>query len=211
VGPQVAASLGRLGLPSADLFVFHGVSDLPAWRRLAAPAGPFAALGAEIRAGRARFRGVSSHHPDVLAEAIPSGLCDVVMLPIGPFADPRYEREILPLARAKGVGTIGFKAFGAGKLLADTEGYQRPIAGRPGSPASRDLPHLDVATCVRYAMTADPDVVLLGLSTPAEQDEAFEAAEAFREPLAPPALAGIRRRAARAIAGKGRVWWNPGP
>src|SRR5690242_9033536 len=39
VGPQVDASLARLGLDDADAFVFHGVSSLATFHRLAEPGG----------------------------------------------------------------------------------------------------------------------------------------------------------------------------
>src|SRR6185369_9744076 len=77
VAPQLEESLGRLRT-QVDLFVFHGVSSLEAWQKLASPGGAFDELGALVRAGKARFRGISCHHPEVLLAAIPSGLCDVV-------------------------------------------------------------------------------------------------------------------------------------
>ena len=216
VAPQVRESLDRLGLPAVDLFVFHGVSTLPAWEALVAPGGGMEQLLAEQRAGRTRFRGLSSHHPEVLLAALGSGTCDVVMFPIGPFADPRYEREVLPLARRLGVGTVCFKTFGAGKLLCDTEGYQRPLQARPrgkvssgGGAPTRELPHLEVQECLDYTLTLDPDVALLGLSFPGEQDQAFAAAEAFAGPLGEEALQDLRARAAAAMQGKGACWWNP--
>jgi 1-deoxyxylulose-5-phosphate synthase len=138
------------------------------------------------------------------------------MFPIGPWVDPRYETDVLPLARARGVGTVCFKTFGAGKLLADTEGYQRPLQARPrgkvssgGGAPTRELPHLSVRECVQYTLTRDPDVALLGLSFPNEQDEAFAAAADPGPPLDEAGLAAIRARAARAIEGKGRCWWDP--
>ena len=85
-----------------DLFLFHGVSTLEDWRQ----------LRFEELAGLSRFRGISSHNPAVLREAIPSGFCDVVMFPIGAAVDERYITEILPLARQHRVGTIGIKTFG---------------------------------------------------------------------------------------------------
>jgi 1-deoxyxylulose-5-phosphate synthase len=215
--PQVDGSLGRLRLEQVDLFVFHGVSELEDWRRIAAPGGGMEQLGACVREARCRFRGISSHDPDVLREAIASGTCDVVLFPVGPFVDSRYEREVLPMAREHGVGTVCFKTFGAGKLLGDTEGYSRPLAARPRGKVSSggrepvdapELPHLSVEECVRYTLTADPDVALLGLSFPNEQDAAFAAAAAF-SPLAGPERELIRRRAAEAVQGKGRCWWNP--
>ncbi len=170
VAAQLDGSLARLGVDAVDLLVFHGVSDVDAWRRLEARGGGMAELGDEIARGRARFRGISSHHPDVLDLALASSLCDVVMFPVGPFCDPRYVLEILPRARALGVGTISFKTFGAGKLVGDTEGYGRPLPPRPrgatGGGEDAAAParvHLSVEECVRYTLTCDPDVALLGL------------------------------------------------
>lgn len=214
--PQVEESLERLELAGVDLFVFHGVSTLEDWRRIASPGGGMEQLADCVRRGRCRFRGISSHSPEVLREAIGSGTCDVVLFPIGPFADARFEREALPLARARGVGTVCFKTFGAGKLLGDTEGYGRPLSVRPrgklssgGAPPTGEpeLPHLSVEECVRYTLTVDPDVALLGLSFPNEQDAAFAAAAAFT-PLEAAAREELRRRAAEAVRGKGPCWWN---
>ncbi|OHD73065.1 MAG: aldo/keto reductase [Spirochaetes bacterium RBG_13_68_11] len=217
VTPQVEASLARLQIDHADLFVFHGVSKPEDWSRLAAPGGGMEQLEDCVRRGRCRFRGISSHNPGVLLGAIASGSCDAVLFPIGPFADPRYEREVLPLARERGVGTVCFKTFGAGKLLGDTEGYGRPLSVRPRGKLSSgggalsgepECPHLSVDECVRYTLTVDPDVALLGLSFPNEQDAAFAAAAAFA-PLSEARMEDARRRAAEAVKGKGPCWWNP--
>ncbi|KFE66774.1 aldo/keto reductase [Hyalangium minutum] len=213
---QVEESLGRLKLDAVDLFAFHNVSELKVWERLAAPGGGMEELGRCVRAGKARFRGISSHHPDVLKAALETGLCDVVMFPIGPFCHPRYVEEILPRARSKGVGTVCFKTFGAGKLLGDTEGYGRPLQARPRGKVSSggqeapapSLPHLSVEECVRYTLTVDPDVSLLGMSFTNEQDAALAAAAAF-QPLSAGQLSEVRRKAALAIEDKGAVWWDP--
>ena len=217
VGPQVDASLKALGLETADLFVFHEVSQPAQWTRIADRG--MEELERCRAAGKVRFRGVSSHHPEVLRAALDSGLCDVVMFPVGPFVHRRYVEEILPRARQKGVGTICFKTFGAGKLLGDTTGYNQPLEARPrgkfssgGKAVSAEpqLPRLTVAECLHYTLTLNPDVTLLGLSFPNEQDAAFRAFEEF-QPLGKDALSEIATRAAAAIEGKGRCWWNPEP
>lgn len=217
IAPQVEKSLRRLGMEWVDLFVLHGLSSLEGWERAAAPGGAMEALAACVHAGKVRFRGISSHHPEVLRRAIASGLCDVVMFAVGPHCDVRYTEEILPLARRRGVGTVCFKTFGAGKLLGDTPGYSQPLKERPrgklssGGVASAGepvLPHLSVEECLHYTLTLDPDVALLGLSFPNEQDAAFAAAARFR-PLTAEQMADIRRRAAEAVRDKGRVWWDP--
>ena len=218
VGPQVDASLARLGLDHADAFVFHNLSSFETFERLREPGAGFEQLADCVRAGKARFRGISSHEPRVLRAALEAGLCDVVMFPAGPFVDARYVEEILPLAKSGGVGTVCFKTFGAGKLLGDTAGYNQPLKQRPrgklssgGSDvADTQLPRLTVEECLHYTLTLDPDVALLGLSYPNEQAAAFAAARTFR-PLSGGQMEDIRRRAALARANKGPCWWNPDP
>jgi len=216
IAPQIDASLQGLNLPHTDAFVLHGLSSMDGWRNASAPGGSLEQLAAATRAGKTRFRGISSHHPDVLAAAILSGLIDIAMFPIGPFVDSRYLTDILPLAQKHRVGTVCFKTFGAGKLLGDTEGYQRPLSQRPRgkissggqSDSAPTLPRLSVEECLHYTLTLDPDVALLGLSFPNEQDAAFAAFQTFK-PLTDAQLADIRTRAQTAIAQKGPCWWNP--
>ncbi len=217
VGQQVNASLKALQLQTVDLFVFHVVSEMEQWNRIAGPGGGMEQLAKCVGKGQARFRGISSHHPKVLLAALNSGLCDVVMFPIGPFVDRRYLDQVLPLARQKGTGTICFKTFGAGKLLGDTTGYNRLLEARPRGKFSSggselagqsELPRLSVADCLHYTLTVGPDVALLGLSFANEQEAAFKALQGFR-PLDGRAMEDVRRRAATAIEGKGDCWWNP--
>lgn len=218
VAPQIEASLARLGLDHTDLFVFHNLSDPAAFDQLSHPGGGFDQLADAVRAGHCRFRGVSSHNPDVLRAALDAGVCDVVMFPVGPFVDDRYVTDVLPRAKAAGVGTVCFKTFGGGKLLGDTSGYNQPLKTRPRGKVSSGgtddgtavLPRLSVEDCLHYTLTLDPDVALLGLSYPNEQDAAFAAAQSFR-PLDEAALADVRRRAAEARRDKGPCWWNPAP
>jgi aryl-alcohol dehydrogenase-like predicted oxidoreductase len=214
--PQVGASLERLGLASVDLFVFHSVSALDTFERLVAPGGAWQELEACRAAGKCRFIGLSSHDPGVLRAALDRQEADVLLFPIGPFVDARYTDEILPLARARNIGSVCFKTFGAGKLLGDSSGYGRPLAERPrgklssgGSDAATPLlPRLSVDECVAYTLTHDPDVALFGMSFPNEQDAALAAASRAR-PLTRDQLSDVRQRAAEAIQGKGECWWNP--
>jgi aryl-alcohol dehydrogenase-like predicted oxidoreductase len=218
IHPQIDDSLGRLQLDHADAFVFHNLSKREVFERLCQPGGGFEQLADAVRAGKCRFRGISSHDPDVLRAALIAGVCDVVMFPVGPFVDPRYVADILPLAKSLGVGTVCFKTFGAGKLLGDTAGYNQPLAPRSPAKESSDgaddhvprLPRLTVAECLHYTLTLDPDVTLLGLSNPYEQDAAFAAARSFR-PLGEAEMADIRCRAVEARRDKGPCGWNPDP
>src|SRR5690606_16959854 len=216
VARQIGESLERLGLDAADAFVLHGVRSLEQWDELARPGGGWGELEACRAQGGCRFVGISAHDPAALRAALTSNKLDIALFPVGPYVDTRYVDEILPLARTLRVGTVCFKTFGAGKLLGDTEGYGRPLANRPrgklssggAEESSPTLPRLSVSECVHYTLTLDPDVALLGMSFPNEQDAALAAAESF-QPLSAEAMASIRERAAHAIAHKGPCWWNP--
>jgi 1-deoxyxylulose-5-phosphate synthase len=218
VAPQIAGSLGRLGMDRTDAFVFHNLSDMAVFRELMHPHGGFAQLAECVERGLTRFRGISSHSPEVLHAAIDAGVCDIVMFPLGPFVDTRYVTEILPLASRHDVGTVCFKTFGAGKLLGDSVGYNQPLQHRPRgklSSGGRDdttalLPRLSVEECLHYTLTLDPDVALLGLSFANEQEQAFAAARSFT-PLDSDRMTDIRLRAVEARRGKGPCWWNPDP
>lgn len=235
VAPQAEASLRRLSLECVDLFVLHGLSSLDDWLRASADGGAMEQLGECIRRGECRLCGISSHDPATLTAALRSGLCDVVMFPVGPFVDRRYIDEVLPMARQLGVGTVCFKTFGAGKLLGDTQGYGRPLQRRPRNKLSSGgraepriahthatadaeaplqpestpmMPFLSVEDCLHYTLTCEPDVALLGMSFPNELDAAVEAARHFT-PLSHERMAEISLEAARAAEGKGECWWNP--
>lgn len=208
VAAQVEGSLARLQMDHTDLFVFHGLSRIEDWERLLAPGGGMEQLDRCERAGKTRFKGLSSHDPLTLVTALESGLCDVVMFPVGAHVNAGYLRDVLPLARRLGVGTVCFKTFGAGKLVADTRGYGRPVEGRAEVPSHPTMPHLGVAECVRFTLTCDPDVALLGMSSVEEVELAVRAALAF-EPLNAGEVDEITGRAAAAVAGKGRCHWDP--
>lgn len=214
---QLNESLARLGFAYLDAYVFHGLSDMDEYRRLTQPGALFDETRALKARGHIRHMGISSHHPDVLAQAIRDGWCDVVLFPVGAFVDMRYINETLPLCRTHDVGSICFKTFGAGKLVADTTGYGAPLTQRPrgkrssgGVDRDGDDTRLTPAECVHYTLTVNPDVALLGMSFPNEQDHVFDAYSCFT-PLTPAQMDSVAQRAVVARAGKGPCWWNPNP
>jgi aryl-alcohol dehydrogenase-like predicted oxidoreductase len=90
IAPQVDGSLRRLQMEHADLFVFHGLSSVEEWDQLMHPGGAMEQLDRCLRAGKARFKGLSSHDPITLKAALQSGLRDVVLFPVGPHVDANY-------------------------------------------------------------------------------------------------------------------------
>lgn len=216
VKPQIEASLKRLQIEATDLFVLHGLDTVEGWNKAINKNDAFEQMDLCRKEGKFRFRGISSHNPDVLQLAINSGLCDVVLFPIGPYCDSRFIEVVLPLAKENNVGTVCFKTFGAGKLLGDTPGYNQPLQQRPRGkfssggekPDQPMLPHLTVEQCLRFTLTIDPDVALLGMSFPNEQDAAFEVARNF-SPFSAKEMKDIKLLAFEAVKDKGNCWWNP--
>ncbi len=213
---QLIASLDRMQTSYLDGYVYHGLSDMAEYHSLKSRPEGFATLCALQKRGLVRHIGISSHNPDVLLQAMCDDLCDIVMFPVGAFVDQRYLTTVLPEAKARGIGSICFKTFGAGKLVTDTTGYGQPMVERPrgkmsaGETASEGSQNMRVSDCVHYTLTHNPDVALLGMSYPSEQDLVWDAYASF-VPKSLDELSEIEVRAAAARAGKGPCWWNPDP
>ena len=142
------------------------------------------------------------------------------ILGIGDLADRAVPLEtcVATVRRALDFGlNVVDTAPGYEDGYSDTTGYNQPLQPRPRgkfssggqTPAEEpQLPRLSVADCLDYTLTLNPDVALLGMSFPNEQDAVHQALGEFR-PLAGERTDDIRRRAAKAVEGKGPVWWNP--
>ena len=103
-------------------------------------------------AGKVRFIGVTGRHdPMILTQAVRSWPVDTVMMPVNPVEGilGGFLTETLPAARQKDVAVIGMKVLGAAHYL---------------------LPHsrITAESLIRYALSFDIDVAIVGCSTPAE-------------------------------------------
>jgi aryl-alcohol dehydrogenase-like predicted oxidoreductase len=115
-------SLRRIGTDRLDLWQLH---DLRATEDLDAIFGKGGAIEAVEKAkseGRVRFVGITGHHdPAILVEAMRRYPVDTVLCAMNP-ADPRrlpFLSTVVPEAKKRGVGVIGMKIMGHGRLLED--------------------------------------------------------------------------------------------
>ena len=102
--------------------------------------------------GTVRGIGVTGHHdPEVLLHAVTHWDIDSVLLPVNPVesAIGGFLDRVIPAARERGIGVIGMKTMGAGN-------YILPEAGL--------LPEV----LIRFALSQDVDLVIVGCSTPEE-------------------------------------------
>ena len=170
-------TLSNLGTPYLDLWQIH---DVRTEEDLAAIEGPGGALEAFLEArdqGLTRFIGVTGHHdPRILTRAVENWPVDAVLLPVNPVEGSLggFLDSTLAAARRKGIAVIGMKVLGAGYYL------------QPGLKVSADL-------LIRYALSQDITLAIVGCATPAEVQTLAAAGRAF-EPLPPQEQETLIRR-----------------
>jgi aryl-alcohol dehydrogenase-like predicted oxidoreductase len=145
-------SLERLQTDYLDLWQIH---DVRTPRDIAMIAGPGGALEAFVEAkaaGTVRFIGVTGHYdPGILTQAVREWPIDAVLLPVNPVEEilGGFITETLPAARKKGLAVIGMKVLGASHFILQGTQITAPVL-------------------VRFALTFDIDVAIVGCATPAE-------------------------------------------
>lgn len=115
-------SLRRLGTDRLDLWQLHDLREMEELDEIFGKGGAIEAVERAKADGRVRFVGITGHHdPAVLVEAMRRYPVDTVLCAMNP-ADGRrmpFLTTVVPEARRRGVGIVGMKIMGAGRLLAD--------------------------------------------------------------------------------------------
>jgi predicted aldo/keto reductase-like oxidoreductase len=161
-------TLSNLGTPYLDLWQIH---DVRTEEDLATIEGPGGALEAFLEAkaqGLTRFIGVTGHHdPRILTRAVNNWPVDSVLLPVNPVEGVLggFLDSTLAAARRKGLAVIGMKVLGAGYYLQSGLG-------------------VSAAELIRYALSQDISLVIVGCSSPAEVQTLSAAGRDF-EPMSP--------------------------
>ncbi len=145
-------TLDRLQSDYLDLWQIHDVRTPQDLAMISAPGGALEAFVEAKSTGKVRFIGVTGHHdPKVLTQAVRSWPVDAVMMPVNPVEGVLggFLTETLPAARKKEIAVIGMKVLGAAHYL---------------------LPRTQITaeTLIRYALSFDIDVAIVGCATSAE-------------------------------------------
>jgi aryl-alcohol dehydrogenase-like predicted oxidoreductase len=115
-------SLRRLGTDRLDLWQLHDLRSAEDLDEIFGKGGAIEAVERAKVDGRVRFVGITGHHdPAILVEAMRRYPVDTVLCAINP-ADPRklpFLTTVVPEAKKRGVGVIGMKVMGQGRLLQD--------------------------------------------------------------------------------------------
>jgi aryl-alcohol dehydrogenase-like predicted oxidoreductase len=145
-------TLTRMGRDHLGLWQVHDVRDSDDIRMLEEPNGALRAFYQARETGTVRGIGVTGHHdPSILLHAVNHWDIDSVLLPVNPVEAVigGFLDRVIPAARERGIGVIGMKTMGAGN-------YLHPEAG------------LTPETLIRFALSQDVDLVIVGCSTPEE-------------------------------------------
>ena len=175
---DLQATLQRMGVETLDLWQIHDIRTFTDIRDIEAPDGALEAFIEARESGVVRHIGVTGHHdPDVLSHAVETWPVDAVMMPVNPVEEALggFMDTTLAAAREQGVAVIGMKVLGGSNYLV------------PGAGVTPEV-------LVRYALSREVSVAIVGCSTPAEvqalaaagrsgplpEDEAAALVEVFR-------------------------------
>jgi len=172
------ASLRALKTDHVDLWQMHQVSTMDEVEQIFAPGGAVEAFEAAKKAGKCRFIGFTGHHdPQVhLAMLKKYDKYDTILMPLH-AADPGYlsfEKNVLPVAVARGMGIQGMKSTANAKLLQT----------------------LAMKDCLSYALSLPIHCVALGCTTVGQIEDDVLIAQQFT-PLDEAKLNELRERAAK--------------
>jgi predicted aldo/keto reductase-like oxidoreductase len=160
-----------------DLWQIHQVSTMDEVEQIFAPGGAIEAFEAAKQAGKCRFIGFTGHHdPQVhLAMLKKYDKYDTILMPLH-AADPGYlsfEKNVLPVAVARGMGIQGMKSTANSKLLQS----------------------LALKDCLSYVLSLPVHCVAMGCTTVGQVEDDVRIAQQFK-PLDEASLDQIRQRAA---------------
>jgi predicted aldo/keto reductase-like oxidoreductase len=145
-------SLQRLKTDYLDLWQIHDVRTAADLAMISGAGGALEAFEDAKAAGKIRAIGVTGHHdPRILTQAVRQWPVDAVMLPVNPVEEVLggFLSETLPAARERGIAVVGMKVLGASHFIL------------PQAQITADM-------LIRFALSCDIDVAIVGCATPAE-------------------------------------------
>lgn len=144
VQEDIEISLRHLRLERIDLYQIHALREGEIDRALG-PGGALEALKKAKAQGKIAHVGVSTHWPEAARRLIACGEFETIQIPYNPV-DMEEFGKIIPVAKEAGLGIIVMKALAGGVLTR-------------------------VETALKFVLSKDVSVVLLGVSTPEQLEQ----------------------------------------
>jgi aryl-alcohol dehydrogenase-like predicted oxidoreductase len=165
---QIGESLSRLQTDHVDLMQFHEVIRMEDADRIFAEGGAMEAMQEAKKAGKVRFIGFTGHkdplvHLRMLEVAQQHGFVfDTVQMPLN-VMDAHFrsfQHQVVPELVKQGIGVLGMKSMGSGEIL------------KSGV--------VKATECLQYALSLPVSVVITGIESMKDLNQAFEVARAFK-------------------------------
>jgi len=106
-------SFANLQRSYIDLFQFHIVNYENELEEILEKGGPLDYLEEQKKKGKVRHIGITSHRPQMMLKALPTGKFETVQIPLNYIEDEPLEK-LIPLARSLDVGIIAMKPVAGG-------------------------------------------------------------------------------------------------
>jgi len=162
---QLEETLERMQTDYLDLWQCHEVSTHEEVDRILAPGGALEAFVRAKEQGKARHIGFTGHHDPTVHQRLLEAFdgWETIQFPVN-LIDPHYLsfiENVLPKARAKGLGIIAMKSNAIGNIT------KNKVATIP--------------ECLRFAWSQDVDTLVSGVETVRELEENVLACKTFRK------------------------------
>jgi predicted aldo/keto reductase-like oxidoreductase len=157
-------TLARMSVGYLDLWQIHDVRTEADLRAIACPGGALEAFAEAKSSGKVRFTGVTGHHDaNVLTRAVEEWPIDAVMMPVNPVEEilGGFLTSTMSAAKGKGIAIIGMKILGASQYIHAELGITPELL-------------------VRYALSQDITVAIVGCSTAREIRTLAQVARDFK-------------------------------
>lgn len=145
-------TLRTMGIDHLDLWQIHDVRTEEDIEELEGPGGALDAFIDAKKSGKIKHIGVTGHHdPDIITYTIENWPVDSVLLPVNPVEGVLggFLDETLTAAHEKGIAVVGMKVLGASYYISKKNGITPELL-------------------IRYALSRDITLAIVGCSSPAE-------------------------------------------
>ena len=192
---EMERSLERMQTDHLDLVLHHFLKSSEEVVRVSRIGGAEEAIRKMMDEGVVRFRGFSTHLPEVALEGMQRLVPQAVQLPINAVRVPDFEDEIIRPGAERGIAFIAMKTCGNGffhPANATTPDRIEEYGPPPGAWERWDIP--DWTDYIHYVLSLPIAAATIGIDSYFTLNGVVAAAAGF-EPLSPQRMASISRRA----------------
>ena len=193
---EMERSLKRLGTGTLDLVLHHFLKTNEEVTEVASKNGAESAIRKMIDEKVVRFRGFSTHLPEVALAGMKKLDPDGIQLPLNATRVPDFEPEVLSAAKTRGTAVIAMKTCGKGyffKAHATKPDRIDEYGPPPGALDRWDLP--TPRDYIHYALSLPIATVVVGMDSYFTLDGVVSAALEFGGPLSTQQMTSINERA----------------